>query len=196
MTSIDTEIRPRRTFYPFQAKAAKRASCVICFDDDIHYDLMFYVGRCGHWFCLNCVKQHIEVKLLDGKIPDCLERRWCKFQLSIDSCVKLLTPKLSLMWEQRIKEDSTPLNERIYCPYQSCSYLMSKSELLASFSICLDVGDASNAVAPSASTAKFHGIIRYRAPSVDMLFATRVEKNGTTGLTEDAPLSSRCLLSL
>ncbi|KAF3550591.1 hypothetical protein DY000_02001045 [Brassica cretica] len=36
------------------------------------------------------------------------------------------------MWEQMIKEDSTPLNERVYCPFQSCSYLMSKTELSSS----------------------------------------------------------------
>lgn len=102
---------------------------------------MFLVGECGHRFCLNCVKQHIQLKLLDGKIPTCLEH-WCKSQLCIDTCVKLLNPKLFLMWEQRIKE------EQSFCR-----------------SLDMDiVGDASIVVAPFASTAKFHGMVRYRAP--------------------------------
>lgn len=128
MTSIEAEIiRPTRTFWFRRlAKATKKETCVICFED-IDSDLMFYVDRCGHRFCFNCVKQHIEVKLLDGTIPNCPQHR-CKSQLPIDRCVKLLTPKLLLMWKQRIKEDSTPLTERVYCPYPNCSYLMSETE--------------------------------------------------------------------
>ncbi|CAH8313205.1 unnamed protein product [Eruca vesicaria subsp. sativa] len=111
-----------------EAKEVKKETCVICLDEDIGSDVMFAVDKCGHWFCINCVKQHIEVKLLDGTTPSCLQHR-CKSQLSIDRCDKLLTPKLSLMWKQRIREDSTPFTERFYCPNPRCSYLMSKTEL-------------------------------------------------------------------
>ncbi|VVB16686.1 unnamed protein product [Arabis nemorensis] len=96
---VKVGIRRRLTFlFPRQVKAAKNETCVICLDQDIDSDVMFLVGSCGHRFCLNCVKQHIEVKLLDGKIPNCLEHR-CQSQLSIRKCVKILTPKLSLMWK-------------------------------------------------------------------------------------------------
>ncbi|CAA7032108.1 unnamed protein product [Microthlaspi erraticum] len=111
-----------------EAKDSKKESCVICTEDNIDSELMFSVDKCGHRFCLNCVERNIAVNLLDGTIPNCLEHR-CKSQLSIDRCGMLLTRKLSLMWRQRIKENSTPLDERIYCPDQSCSYLMSKKEL-------------------------------------------------------------------
>ncbi|VVB16689.1 unnamed protein product [Arabis nemorensis] len=87
-------------------------SCVICLDEDIESDLMFLVGSCGHRFCLNCVKQHIQVKLLD------VERY--RLVLSIGASLGY-----------RIKEESMPLNERVYCPYQSCSHLMSKTELFS-----------------------------------------------------------------
>ncbi|VVB16683.1 unnamed protein product [Arabis nemorensis] len=112
--------------------AKSKESCVICFGDDIDSDLMFLVDECGHRFCFNCVKKHIEVKLIDRMIPNCLVHR-CESQLSFDRCGKFLTLKLSSMWKQRIKEDSTPLKERVYCPYQSCSYLMSKTELFSLF---------------------------------------------------------------
>ncbi|KAL1208579.1 E3 ubiquitin-protein ligase RSL1 [Cardamine amara subsp. amara] len=131
MTPMDAEVRPGISLYPRQANEAKKESCVICFDDDIDFDLMFLVDECGHRFCFNCMKQHIEVKLLDGTIPNCLEHR-CESQLSIDRCGKFLSLELSLMWKQRIKEISTPLTERVYCPYQSCAYLMSKTELSSS----------------------------------------------------------------
>ncbi|CAH2071623.1 unnamed protein product, partial [Thlaspi arvense] len=109
--------------------------CIICFDD-IDSDLMLSVDQCGHRFCLNCVKHHIESKLLDGTIPNCPQHR-CKSQLTIERCGKLLTLKMSLMWKQRIKEDLTPFTERVYCPYPRCSYLMSKTELSSS---CESVG--------------------------------------------------------
>lgn len=129
---MDAEVRPRSTFYSrHEANDSKKESCVICTDDDIDSELMFSVDKCGHRFCLNCVEQHIAVKLVDGTIPNCLEHR-CESELSIDRCGMILTHKLSLMWTQRVKENSTPLDERVYCPNQSCSYLMSKTELYAS----------------------------------------------------------------
>ncbi|CAH2069649.1 unnamed protein product [Thlaspi arvense] len=115
-------------YLPRQGKTAKKKEhCVICFDD-IDSDLMFYAVSCGHRFCSECVKRHIEVKLVDGEIPNCPQHR-CKSLLSIDDCDELLNPKLSLMWMPKIDESSVPLTDRVYCPYQTCSYLMSKTEL-------------------------------------------------------------------
>ncbi|VVB17272.1 unnamed protein product [Arabis nemorensis] len=159
----DDGIRARRNLYPRQVK---KESCLICFDDNIDPNLMFSVDNCDHRFCLNCVKQHIEVKLLDGTTPNCPHHR-CKSELSVDRCDKLLSNKLVLMWKERIKESSTPFNERIYCPYKRCSYLMSKTVLSASDNgsrvrICFK-----NLVAPSVSVAKFLGITNGTAPTIE-----------------------------
>ncbi|KAL0709950.1 hypothetical protein Bca4012_016928 [Brassica carinata] len=131
MSSMDAE--SKGLLHPRHGEAAEKESCVICLDYDVDFNLMFSVGdQCSHRFCFNCVKKHIEVQLLNGTVPKCL-LYGCRSPLSFDKCGKLLTDlKLSLMWEQRIKEDSTPMNERVYCPYQSCSYLMSKTELCSS----------------------------------------------------------------
>lgn len=32
--------------------------------------------------------------------------------------------------KERTKENSVPYNERVYCPYKNCSYLMSRTELV------------------------------------------------------------------
>ncbi|CDY31570.1 BnaA10g13010D [Brassica napus] len=101
----------RRAMYPlYKAKSSKeKESCVICFDEDIDSDLMF--------------------SLLDGTIPNCLHHG-CTTQLSVDTCGKLLTPEMCLKWKERTKENSVPYNERVYCPYKNCSYLMSRTELV------------------------------------------------------------------
>ncbi|CAH8338088.1 unnamed protein product [Eruca vesicaria subsp. sativa] len=98
-------------FLPRQGgKADKKTEhCIICLDD-VDSDLIFYSERCGHRFCINCVKQHIP-------------------NFSIDRCGDLLTFKQSLLWMQTIEENSIPLENRVYCPYESCSHLMSKTEL-------------------------------------------------------------------
>lgn len=95
---MEAEIRLRITSYVREAKEAKKETCVICLDEDIGSDVMFAVDKCGHRFCINCVIQHIEVKLLDGTFTSCLQHR-CKSHLSIDRCDKILTLKLSLMWK-------------------------------------------------------------------------------------------------
>ncbi|KAL1208588.1 E3 ubiquitin-protein ligase RSL1 [Cardamine amara subsp. amara] len=103
---------PRRC----QAKEAKKETCVICFDDIIDLALMFVVGESGHRFCLTCVKQHIEVQLLDQKIPNFPQHLCKSHELSFVRCEKLLTAKLSFMWRQRIRKDSIPFEQRFYCP--------------------------------------------------------------------------------
>ncbi|XP_010485255.1 PREDICTED: E3 ubiquitin-protein ligase RNF14-like [Camelina sativa] len=133
MASMVPETRPRGAFYPRQTKAAKKESCVICFEDIDSELIMFPADECGHSFCSTCVKKYIEVKLLAGRIPNCLDLR-CTSMLSIDRCRNLLTPKLNCMWRQRIIEDSTPSADRVYCPYQTCSYLMSNFMLSLSAS--------------------------------------------------------------
>ncbi|ESQ41086.1 hypothetical protein EUTSA_v10015687mg, partial [Eutrema salsugineum] len=84
---------------------AQKNTCRICFNDDIKSKKMFYVALCGHWFCVECVKQHIEAKLLEGSVLRCPHYQ-CESKLTLRSCAHLLTPKLI-----------------------ACSALMSKTEL-------------------------------------------------------------------
>ncbi|CAH8323392.1 unnamed protein product [Eruca vesicaria subsp. sativa] len=112
---------------PRQAKVARKEECLICFND-IDPERMFSIGKCNHRFCFQCVKQHVEVKLLHGMIPNCPHDK-CKCEMVIDACGKLLTPKLGDMWKQRIKENAIPVTERVYCPYLRCSALMSKTKI-------------------------------------------------------------------
>ncbi|PSR89993.1 E3 ubiquitin-protein like [Actinidia chinensis var. chinensis] len=103
-------------------------NCVICVEDrDVSQ--MFSVDGCLHRYCFSCMKQHVEVKLLHGMVPKC-PHEGCNSDLEIDSCRKFLTLKLVAIMYQRMKEDSIPVTEKVYCPYPKCSALMSKVEVL------------------------------------------------------------------
>ncbi|XP_076886418.1 E3 ubiquitin-protein ligase RSL1-like [Bidens hawaiensis] len=102
-------------------------NCVICLDDK-SIDQFFSVEGCTHRYCYSCMKQHVEVKLLNGVLPNC-PHEGCKIDLRFERCEKFLSPKFIEMMRQRMKEESIPVTEKVYCPYPKCSTLMSRSEL-------------------------------------------------------------------
>ncbi|KAK6936000.1 IBR domain [Dillenia turbinata] len=99
-----------------------------CLEDTVT-NQMFQVDGCRHRFCFSCMKQHTGVKLLHGMMPKC-PHEGCDSDLKIDSCEKFLTPKLTEIMRQHVKELSIPVTEKVYCPYPRCSALMSKTEVL------------------------------------------------------------------
>ncbi|ESQ46663.1 hypothetical protein EUTSA_v10000449mg [Eutrema salsugineum] len=119
------------------AKPEQGETCTICLEE-IEKGRMFFTDKCIHRHCFSCVKQYVEVKLLSGIVPTCLGEG-CKLELTLESCSKILTTRVIEMWKRKMKEDSIPPSERIYCPYQNCSMLMSKAELSSS-----DGSDQSN----------------------------------------------------
>ncbi|KAK9998429.1 hypothetical protein SO802_018032 [Lithocarpus litseifolius] len=110
------------------SKGKLKETCVICFEDT-DVDKIFSVDGCLHRYCFSCMKQHVEVKLLNGMVAKCPHEN-CKSEVSIDSCGKFLAPNLVEVMSQRIKESSISPTEKVYCPYPRCSALMSKSEVL------------------------------------------------------------------
>ncbi|KAL6967328.1 RBR-type E3 ubiquitin transferase [Sarracenia purpurea var. burkii] len=106
-----------------------KETCSICMED-ANISQMFSVNGCLHRYCPSCMKKHVEVKLLQGLLPEC-PHEGCKTELKLDSCKIFLTSELCDIMRQRIKESSIPVTEKIYCPYPRCSALMSKSEVLA-----------------------------------------------------------------
>ncbi|XVF47116.1 hypothetical protein PTKIN_Ptkin03bG0083200 [Pterospermum kingtungense] len=104
-----------------------KETCVICFEDT-DCQSMFSVDGCMHRYCFSCMKQHVEVKLLQGMVPKC-PHEGCKSELIVDSCKKFLTLKMIETLKSRIKEASIPVTEKVYCPYPRCSALMSRREV-------------------------------------------------------------------
>ncbi|XP_006292499.2 probable E3 ubiquitin-protein ligase ARI10 [Capsella rubella] len=120
MEAIDSEITIRMS----------SMTCSICLNNNFKAeDILISSLLCGHRFCKECVKRYIEVKLLQGGVPRCPYYQ-CESTLTLSSCASLLiTPRLQEMWEERIKEESIPMADRVYCPNTNCSSLMSKTEL-------------------------------------------------------------------
>nr|BAB08302.1 mutator-like transposase [Arabidopsis thaliana] len=110
-----------------KATQEKPLTCSIC-SDKTDAEHMLLNDKCLHRHCFSCVKQQVKVKLRSGIVPPCLEDG-CKSELTLESCSMVLTPKLIEMWKRKMEEDLIPDAEKIYCPYRSCSMLMSKTEL-------------------------------------------------------------------
>ncbi|KAK4286476.1 hypothetical protein QN277_003027 [Acacia crassicarpa] len=105
-----------------------KETCAICFEDtDI--EKMFSVNHCLHRYCCSCMKQHVEVKLLNGMMAEC-PREGCRSDVTVDSCNRFLAPELVEAVNERIKESAIPVTEKFYCPFPRCSALMSKHEVL------------------------------------------------------------------
>ncbi|PRQ33724.1 putative aminoacyltransferase, E1 ubiquitin-activating enzyme [Rosa chinensis] len=116
--------------WPAETSSGKslKETCVICFEDT-DVGRMFSIDGCLHRYCFSCMKQHVEVKLLNGQVAQC-PHEGCNSEINIDSCVQFLAPQLVEVMSQRIKESSIPVTEKVYCPKPRCSALMSKKEVL------------------------------------------------------------------
>eukprot|EP00262_Sarcandra_glabra_P016387 TRINITY_DN5329_c0_g1_i1.p1 TRINITY_DN5329_c0_g1~~TRINITY_DN5329_c0_g1_i1.p1 ORF type:complete len:550 (-),score=87.71 TRINITY_DN5329_c0_g1_i1:261-1910(-) len=122
---IDTQLT--KHVEPTASKNVKEA-CSICLED-ADASQMFSVDGCLHRYCFSCMKQHVEVKLLHGMMPGC-PHEGCNMKLDVNSSKKFLTPKLTQIMIERIKEASIPETEKFYCPYPKCSALMSRSDII------------------------------------------------------------------
>ena len=132
-----------------------RETCLICLEET-DQDKMFSIDGCLHKYCFSCMKQHVEVKLHDGILPKCLHES-CGNELNVISCEKFLTPKLIEIMKQQVREASIPVFEKVYCPYPSCSALMSKAEA-SDFAEKENVGTSIAGVRKCSSIVVFNGI--------------------------------------
>lgn len=118
--------------WPAESENGKclKETCTICFED-ICVDQMFSVDGCLHRYCFSCMKQDLEIRLLNGNgMQANCPHLGCTSEINIESCGKFLDSRVIDIISQRIKEASMPVLEKVYCPYSRCSALMSKSELL------------------------------------------------------------------
>ncbi|CAK7329277.1 unnamed protein product [Dovyalis caffra] len=111
-----------------KGKRKQKETCAICYEDT-DVDQIFSVDGCLHRYCFSCMKQHVEVKLLNGMTAKCPYEA-CKSEVSIETCGKFLDSKLVEIMSQRKREASIAVTDKVYCPHPRCSALMSKSEAL------------------------------------------------------------------
>ncbi|XP_076886420.1 E3 ubiquitin-protein ligase RSL1-like isoform X2 [Bidens hawaiensis] len=157
-------------------------NCVICLDDK-SVDQFFSSEGCTHRFCYSCIKQHAEVKLLNGVLPKC-PHEGCGNELRFESCEKFLNPKFTEMMRQRVKEESIPVTEKVNCPYPKCSALMSKTEALKLPRLIDEVG--------AITCYKCHGnfCINCRVPWHNDMNCAEYKRRNPTLIVEESKLKS------
>ncbi|XP_058199702.1 E3 ubiquitin-protein ligase RSL1-like isoform X1 [Rhododendron vialii] len=106
-----------------------KETCAICLED-MNSGKMFAINGCLHRYCYSCMKSHVHVKLVQGMLPKC-PHEGCKTDLTTEMCKTFLTPELCDIMCQRVKESSIAATDKIYCPYPTCSALMSRIEVSA-----------------------------------------------------------------
>ncbi|KAI3822477.1 hypothetical protein L1987_10074 [Smallanthus sonchifolius] len=166
----------------------KLENCIICLDDK-SIDQFFPIEGCTHRYCYSCMKQHVEVKLLNGALPKC-PHEGCGNELRIESCEKFLTLKFTEMMRQRLKEDSIPVTEKVYCPYPKCSTLMSRTELFKLPTLAFGFG--------ARKCYKCYGIfcINCRVPWHENMTCTEYKKRNPTTLVEESKLKNLAAMNL
>ncbi|XP_020598413.1 uncharacterized protein LOC110037998 [Phalaenopsis equestris] len=125
---IDSQVKKGNDLIQVKTNNNLTETCNICLEITDCSQIFTIVG-CGHKFCYSCMRQHVEVKLLHGMLPNCPQLD-CNIRLEVESSRKFLPPRLLMIMSQRIKEASIPPNDKVYCPYPRCSALMSKSETI------------------------------------------------------------------
>ncbi|KAE9461210.1 hypothetical protein C3L33_06890, partial [Rhododendron williamsianum] len=106
-----------------------KETCAICLEDR-NSCKMFAINGCLHRYCYSCMKSHVHVKLVQGMLPKC-PHEGCNTDLTTEMCKTFLTPELYDIMCQRVKESSIAATDKIYCPYPTCSALMSRIEVSA-----------------------------------------------------------------
>uniref|UniRef100_A0A251SSY9 RBR-type E3 ubiquitin transferase n=1 Tax=Helianthus annuus TaxID=4232 RepID=A0A251SSY9_HELAN len=156
-------------------------TCVICLDD-ISIDQFMSIG-CTHRYCYSCMKQHVEVKLLNGMLPKCPHED-CGVELRIESCEKFLDPRFTEMMRQRLKEDSIPVTEKVYCPNPRCSTLMSTKEALRNLVLVYGFG--------ARTCYNCHGnfCVYCRVPWHENITCEEYKRRNPTPLVEESKLKS------
>lgn len=87
-----------------------KETCVICYEDT-DVARMFSIDGCLHRYCISCMKQHVEARLLNGMVAHC-PHDGCESEVNIDSYENFfLAPKLVEVMNQRIKESSIPVTD-------------------------------------------------------------------------------------
>lgn len=126
---IDSQIKKGDDLIPVKTNNNLMETCNICLEITDCSQFFSIVG-CGHRFCFSCMRQHVEVKLLHGMLPNC-PHLGCNIRLEVESSRIFLPHKLLNIMSQRIKEESIPPNEKVYCPHPRCSALMSTREAIS-----------------------------------------------------------------
>lgn len=98
--------------------------CLICLEGIFPSDMVRQRG-CEHFFCFNCLSQHVEHEISIGKVPvRCPQITECDYHMDVDECESLVSPELYNSYLTRLTEDAIADSEKVYCPFPGCSAMM------------------------------------------------------------------------
>lgn len=86
-------------------------------------------GRCGHYFCQDCMRRYACEQVLARRYPLCCPNPSCQECLAHDDVQQLLQDQpAAQVYEMLVMEQSIDCSRRAYCPYKDCSCLLERPD--------------------------------------------------------------------
>ncbi|KAL4582955.1 hypothetical protein LXL04_007517 [Taraxacum kok-saghyz] len=96
--------------------------CGICMDTKSGSEMFSNPKVCGHLFCLDCIRQHVSVKIQENvamvKCPD----PTCKSLIGPEVCGSIVPKQVLERWEDALCESW--ILKKFYCPFKDCSAML------------------------------------------------------------------------
>ncbi|KAL7617119.1 hypothetical protein Lser_V15G01519 [Lactuca serriola] len=98
--------------------------CGICMDTKAHSKMFSNSKVCGHLFCVDCIREHVSVKIKENmaevKCPD----PKCKRLIGPELCGSIVPKEVLERWEDALCESLILATQKFYCPFKDCSAML------------------------------------------------------------------------
>lgn len=95
-------------------------TCKICTDEKALVD-MFTSGECSHFFCKDCISNHIAAKVEDNIANVKCPQPGCETVLEPNNCNSILPKNVLDLWGDVLCEAAIVGIQKLYCPFVDCS---------------------------------------------------------------------------
>ena len=113
-----------------------KKTCGICFELKTDYEIFSIRStilkrrKCKHFFCVDCICKYVEVEINENPLKVMCPSPKCCVKYKPEHFNHILPKKVFNKWEYLISDFSIPSEEKTYCPFENCSVLLGKEDLI------------------------------------------------------------------
>ncbi|XP_074352201.1 E3 ubiquitin-protein ligase RSL1-like [Apium graveolens] len=110
-----------------KSSVSSRFRCGICAHRK-PFNNAFAIKGCKHWYCSDCIRQYVTLKIQDNIPRICCPVSDCSGLLEPEHCRSILSSKVFDRWGDAILEAVVPDCDKFYCPCNDSSALLVKGQ--------------------------------------------------------------------